>query len=647
MAGRAATTRVAAGDYALSIGINDMPAPQGWVWVPLPDVARLESGHTPSREHSEYWDGDVPWVGIPDAREHHGTMILETRQRITQAGLDNSAARRLPTGTVCLSRTASIGYVTVLGREMATSQDFVDWICSPALDPEFLKWLFVAEKAALLRFGTGSTHKTIYYPEVKAFRICMPQRATQARIVAKIDALNVRSHAAREALEQVPPLLERFRQSVLAAAFRGDLTTEWRRQHANVEPASVLLERIRVERRRRWEDAELAAMRTKGKEPATDAWKAKYKEPDAVDSSLLSELPKGWRWARWEQVGFCQNGHTYPSKFYADSGTRLLRPGNLHVSGRVVWTPSNTRCMPSEWEEDSPRHVVLGNELVMNLTAQSLKDEFLGRICLTDADERCLLNQRIGRLTPVTLEKRYLLWLFKSPRFRRYVDGLNSGSLIQHMFTSQLDQFALPVAPLEEQKQIIAEVERRLDIADEVCAQAVKARNRIARLDQSVLAAAFRGKLVRQDPSKEPASVLSDCTRAERETADAGGTRARRGRPTRLKGNESADGVHEPPGTHPAANGNGKALNTALGTLKREALLRVADAKGIELVDRRSVEAVRAGVVADGVTLDGVLEHLDRDELKAVCRALRLVDRGRTKEELRARVMASSRGAGG
>lgn len=108
--------------------------------------------------------------------------------------------------------------------------------------------------------------------------IPLPPLNEQRRIVTKIEALKARSQRLKEALEAIPPLLDQFRQSVLAA-FRGDLTADWREKNSNVEPASVLLERICVERRRRWEEAELEKMRASGKVPKDDSWKLKYKEP--------------------------------------------------------------------------------------------------------------------------------------------------------------------------------------------------------------------------------------------------------------------------------------------------------------------------------------------------------------------------------
>ncbi len=80
-----------------------------------------------------------------------------------------------------------MGYVVVMGTEMATSQDFVNWVCSNQLEPDFLKYLFIAEGKEILRFARGSVHQTIYFPEVKAFHICYPPVPEQRRIVGILD----------------------------------------------------------------------------------------------------------------------------------------------------------------------------------------------------------------------------------------------------------------------------------------------------------------------------------------------------------------------------------------------------------------------------------------------------------------------------
>ena len=222
--GREATSDVTPGTAALSVNDPGTPPPPGWAWTPLLRVARQETGHTPSRGVASYWDGgDVPWIGIRDAGAHHGSTIYDTIQKCTELGLENSSARLLPTGTVCLSRTASVGYVTVLGKPMATSQDFATWTCTPALLPEFLKFALLAEGDDIRRFGEGSTHTTIYFPEIRALHICLPPVDEQAEIVRMLTSNAGGQTVASTEAARTLTLLDRLEQSILARAFRGEL----------------------------------------------------------------------------------------------------------------------------------------------------------------------------------------------------------------------------------------------------------------------------------------------------------------------------------------------------------------------------------------------------------------------------------------
>lgn len=216
--GRKAATTLQYGDAALFVcRPPDMLLKPGWALVELSDITRLESGHTPDRNVPEYWGGRYPWIGIRDARQHRGGTITETEHTVTDEGVANSATRPLPPGTLCLSRTASVGYTVLMGTEMCTSQDFVNFMCSSAVLPQYLQTIFEAEYDALKRFAKGAVHSTIYFPEVKAFNILLPPLAEQRRIVAKVDELMAlldeleRTRGERDARRAA------FRDSALAA----------------------------------------------------------------------------------------------------------------------------------------------------------------------------------------------------------------------------------------------------------------------------------------------------------------------------------------------------------------------------------------------------------------------------------------------
>jgi type I restriction enzyme S subunit len=235
--GREATTRHIPPTLALSVGMPSNLAPRGWRWVALGDVARLESGHTPSRRHPEYWGGTIPWISIQDAKANDGGTIVDTQEHTNELGIANSSARVLPTNTVCLSRTASVGYVVVTGRPMATSQDFVNWVCSDELNPQFLKYLFVAEDDGLLRFASGAVHQTIYFPEVKAFHVCLPPMSEQKRIVAILDQALAVTAKVQENAGRAASDVRELVDSALRSAFETRSET-WR-----TEPLETLVDR--------------------------------------------------------------------------------------------------------------------------------------------------------------------------------------------------------------------------------------------------------------------------------------------------------------------------------------------------------------------------------------------------------------------
>jgi type I restriction enzyme S subunit len=179
-------------------GVTHIPA--DWSLVTLIKVAKLESGHTPSREHLEYWDGDIPWISLQDADALGRTTIGRSAETIGPKGIANSSARLLPAGTVVLQRTANVGLASVMERPMSTSQHFANWICGPKLDPHYLQQVFRHMTREWQRLMAGSVLPDIYMGTFKALQILLPPMAEQKRIAAIGVAFDRRIEAEREAL---------------------------------------------------------------------------------------------------------------------------------------------------------------------------------------------------------------------------------------------------------------------------------------------------------------------------------------------------------------------------------------------------------------------------------------------------------------
>jgi type I restriction enzyme S subunit len=193
--------------------------PDGWRWSKLTDIARLESGHTPSRSRPDWWGGDISWVSLTEIRALDGRWIDETQIKTNADGIANSAARVLPRGTVCYSRTASVGFVTIMGKPMATSQDFANWVCGDDLDPEFLMYALIRSRTELRAIATGATHKTIYMPALKSLHLCMPNRDEQECIVKHLKAQLAAVEDARQAARSQLAEIGRLPSRLLAQAF--------------------------------------------------------------------------------------------------------------------------------------------------------------------------------------------------------------------------------------------------------------------------------------------------------------------------------------------------------------------------------------------------------------------------------------------
>lgn len=208
------------GIMPLSVGRDEAAAPAGWGWKGLLELARLESGHTPSRRFPEYWaEGDTPWLALPDIRALDCRTATQTSEKTNALGIANSSARILPAGTVALCRTASVGYVTQFGCEMATSQHFANYLCGPSLHPRFLMWLFRSCRRFLQSQSTGSVLPDIYMNVIHKFRVCLPDLKEQQRIADHLDETFRLNQQLQSALSTQLEALDKLPGAFLREAF--------------------------------------------------------------------------------------------------------------------------------------------------------------------------------------------------------------------------------------------------------------------------------------------------------------------------------------------------------------------------------------------------------------------------------------------
>ena len=331
--------------------------------------------------------------------------------------------------------------------------------------------------------------------------VSVPPLPEQHRIVAEIEKQLTRLDASVAALERVRANLKRYRASLLKTACEGRLApTEAelaKTQNRDYEPAGRLLERILAERRARWQS-----------QPKR---RRKYKEPTPPDTSTLPELPEGWVWTKFPQLGELNRGK---SKHRPRNDPRLLggpypflQTGDIKHSQGLVTRHSQTYtdfglAQSRLWPSGTLCITIAANIAETGILSYPacFPDSVVGFVCddnpvITKFLEFFVRMERdnLERFAPSTAQKNINLRV--------------------------LSELALPLPPLAEQHRIVAEVERRLSVIQQTESTVEASLKRAGRLRQSILKQAFSGKLVPQDPADEPASALLARIRAERAAA--------------------------------------------------------------------------------------------------------------------------------
>jgi len=356
---------------------------------------------------------------------------------------------------------------------------------------------------------------------LEALSLPLPPAREQQRIVAEIEKQFTRLEAGTAALGRVQANLKCYRAAVLKAAVEGRLVpTEAevaRREGRSYEPASELLKRILAERKQVAQP--LLAVSQNAKAGLPGPRKKKYKEPVAPDTGNLPKLPEGWAWASTMQVGGIQLGRQRSPKHH--SGTHMrpyLRVANVFEDRIDVSDVLEMNFTPSEFQTYE-----LGTGDILLNEGQSL--ELVGRPAMyrDEVPGACFQNTLVRFRAYNEIDPRFALIVFRahlhSKRFQKIARWTTN---MAHLGAERFSRVEFPVPPTIEQSRIIAEVERRLSVVDELEMQVEANLKRAERLRQALLKRAFEGRLVPQDPNDEPASVLLERIKAARGTATPG-----------------------------------------------------------------------------------------------------------------------------
>jgi len=490
--------------------------PPGWIVAKLEDISDIIMGQSPpSSSYNENGEGLPFFQGKTDFTDLYPRIRKWCDAPGKIAELDDILLSvRAPVGPTNLAPSRCC-----IGRGLAAIRPM------NGVDVRYVLFAIRAFNTVLSELGTGTTFDAVSGDHVRAFEIPLAPTNGQRRIVQKIEELFTELDAGVAALERVRANLKRYRAAVLKAAVEGALTADWRARRPDVEPAGDLLQRILRECHDAWEQTELARYAKAGK-TAPKGWQDKYKEPAAPDTTDLPELPEGWRWATVEQLTARSEYGTSVKCDYLAKGAPVLRIPNI-AAGELDLSDLKFATQTLHLDVNS---ALQPGDILMCRTNGSVSligKAALVRVTLEPYHTFASYLLRF-RLVESDVLPKWLHLFVSSRQGRSFIESHAASSAGQHNISlSLMHSMALPLPPLAEQEQIVAEVERRLSVAEDAEARVAAGLKRAARLRQSILKRAFAGDLVPQDPTDEPASALLERIAVERGRAVTAGKAAR------------------------------------------------------------------------------------------------------------------------
>jgi type I restriction enzyme S subunit len=319
----------------------------------------------------------------------------------------------------------------------------------------------------------------------------------QKLIVAEIEKEFSRLDEAVTGLKRAKVNLKRYKAAVLKAAVEGKLTEQWRKEHPDVEPAGKLLERVLAERRKKWEEVELAKMKAQGKEPKDDKWKRKYKESDPPKPEETFRIPDTWAWSNLGQLSWSVKDGPHYSPQYSETGIPFITGGNIRPEGIDFSTAKHVT--PELHAELSKRCKPEYGDLLYTKGGTT----GIARVNTETREFDVWVHVAVLKLVNL-IERFYLQHVLNSPFCHRQSQRYTHGVGNQDLGLTRMIWITVPIPPLEEQRVILKEIEQRLSIVGDVEEQITKNEKRIQRLRQSILKKAFSGRLVLQIENQSP-----------------------------------------------------------------------------------------------------------------------------------------------
>ena len=412
--------------------------PDSWEWVRLGKIGIVTSGGTPRKVEKSYWeDADIPWITPAVMSKAQNSIIFDNDNvgKINQKGLSNSSAQLISANSIVVSSRAPIGYINIVPFAYTTNQGCKSISTYSEVDNRYVYYAIKFSVPDMYKRASGTTFKEISGTRFGETVIPLPPLEEQKRIVAKIEKLMSLVDEYAESYNRLQKIDNEFedklKQSVLQYAMEGKLV----KQNPNDEPASELIKKIENEKNELVKEGKISKLR---------------KASPISDEEKAFRIPNNWKWVRLEEIAQLNTGTT-PSigkSRYEGNYIPFIKPGDISSKG-INYNNFGL-------SKDGLRHgrLIDENSLLTVCIGGST-----GKTYYTDRAISC--NQQINASTPYKgVSVMFLFYEMLSNHFQEEIHQHASGSATPIINKTKFGNLCLPLPPLEEQKRIVAKIEK-------------------------------------------------------------------------------------------------------------------------------------------------------------------------------------------
>jgi type I restriction enzyme, S subunit len=359
-------------------------------------------------------------------------------------------------GDILLSVRAPVGPTNLALEKCCIGRGLAAIRAETPIDQKYLFHYFRNIEPWLSQQGTGTTFAAISGEFIRNLEVSVAPLNEQKRIADKLDSLLAKVDACQTHLDRVPQILKQFRQSVLAAATSGRLTEDW--------------------------------------EGNREEWK------NCTLGSVITDI---------------RYGTAKKSIYGLKNGIPVLRIPNI-ISRKI--DPTDLKFAQFDEKEIETLSLKTGDLLLIRSNGSV---ELVGKVAAVDPEfEGYMFAGYLIRLRfdPEKVNPDFISLYLSSPAIRDHIEHTaRSTSGVNNINSEEVKAIPLELPSLEEQSEIVHRIENLFILADRIEARWKVAQERVGQITPSLLAKAFRGELVEQDPSDEPASELSKRIKITRE----------------------------------------------------------------------------------------------------------------------------------